>query len=203
MTTAILKPVLLILSLLSFPLHSVAAEQTTDTTASSNPQIVINTNRGAIELELYPQQAPKTVANFLNYVKQDFYAGTVFHRVIKNFMIQGGGFTQDLQRKDTLAPVENEAFNGLPNKRGSIAMARTNQPHSATSQFFINTADNQPLNFRGKTMRGWGYTVFGQVTRGMDVVERIENSRTGAGGVFSQDVPLDTVIINSIKIIQP
>lgn len=203
MTRAILKPVLLILSLLSFPLQSVAAEQTTESTASSNPQIVINTNRGAIELELYPQQAPKTVANFLNYVKQDFYSDTVFHRVIKGFMIQGGGFTQDLQRKDTMAPVENEAFNGLPNKRGSIAMARTNQPHSATSQFFINTVDNQPLNFRNKSMRGWGYTVFGQVTRGMDVVEQIENSRTGAGGVFSQDVPLDTVIINNIKIIQP
>lgn len=202
MTSAILKPVLLILSLLSFSLHSAAAEQTAES-ASNNPRAVIDTNRGAIEVELYPQQAPKTVANFLNYVKQDFYAGTVFHRVIKGFMIQGGGFTQDLQRKDTLAAVENEAFNGLPNKRGSIAMARTNQPHSATSQFFINTADNAFLNFRSKSMRGWGYTVFGQVTQGMDVVERIENSRTGAGGVFSQDVPLDTVIINSIKIIQP
>jgi len=202
MTSAILKPVLLILSLFSFSLHSVAAEQAAES-ASSNPRVVIDTNQGAIEVELYPQQAPKTVANFLNYVKQDFYAGTVFHRVIKGFMIQGGGFTQDLQRKDTLAPVENEAFNGLPNKRGSIAMARTNQPHSATSQFFINTADNAFLNFRSKSMRGWGYTVFGQVIKGMDVVERIENSRTGAGGVFSQDVPLDTVIINSIKIIQP
>lgn len=202
MTQAIIKPVLLYLSLLFFSLHSVAAEQTTKS-ASSTPRVVIDTNRGAIEVELYPQQAPKTVANFLNYVKQDFYAGTVFHRVIKGFMIQGGGFTTELERKDTLPPVENEAFNGLPNKRGSIAMARTNQPHSATSQFFINTVDNAFLNFRGKTMRGWGYTVFGQVTKGMDVVERIENSRTGAGGVFSQDVPLDTVIINSIKIIQP
>lgn len=145
---------------------------------------MIDTNRGAIEVELYPQQAPKTVANFLNYVKQDFYAGTVFHRVIKGFMIQGGGFTTELERKDTLPPVENEAFNGLPNKRGSIAMARTNQPHSATSQFFINTVDNAFLNFRGKTMRGWGYTVFGQVTKGMDVVERIENSRTAPVGYF-------------------
>lgn len=181
MTQAILKPVLLYLSLLFFSLHSVAAEQTTKS-ASSTPRVVIDTNRGAIEVELYPQQAPKTVANFLNYVKQDFYAGTVFHRVIKGFMIQGGGFTTELERKDTLPPVENEAFNGLPNKRGSIAMARTNQPHSATSQFFINTVDNAFLNFRGKTMRGWGYTVFGQVTKGMDVVERIENSRTGAGG---------------------
>jgi len=202
MSPAILKPVFLILSLLTLSLHSVAAEQAANS-AASNPRIVINTNRGAIEVELYPQQAPKTVANFLRYVKQDFYADTVFHRVIKDFMIQGGGFTPDLQRKDTLDPVENEAFNGLPNKRGSIAMARTNQPHSATSQFFINTADNVFLNFRSKTMRGWGYTVFGQVTQGMDAVDRIENSRTGAGGVFSQDVPLDTVIINSIKIIQP
>lgn len=202
MTPAILKPILLILTLLSLSLQSVAAEQTAKP-ASNNPRVVIETNRGVIEVELYPQQAPKTVANFLNYVKQDFYAGTVFHRVIKGFMIQGGGFTTELERKDTLPPVENEAFNGLPNKRGSIAMARTNQPHSATSQFFINTVDNAFLNFRGKTMRGWGYTVFGQVTKGMDVVERIENSRTGAGGVFSQDVPLDTVIINSIKLIQP
>lgn len=202
MTPAILKPVLLILSLLPFSLHSVAAEQATESTGS-NPRVVINTNQGDIEVELYPQQAPKSVANFLNYVKQDFYAGTVFHRVIKGFMIQGGGFTPDLQRKDTLAPVENEAFNGLPNKRGSIAMARTNQPHSATSQFFINTVDNSFLNFRSKSMRGWGYTVFGQVIKGMDVVDRIENSRTGAGGVFSQDVPLDTVIIENIQIIQP
>ena len=201
-----LKPVLLILSLFSFSLlsvaPSVAAEQSTDT-AASNPRVMINTNQGTIELELYPQQAPKTVANFLRYVKQDFYSGTVFHRVIKNFMIQGGGFTQDLQRKDTLAPVENEAFNGLQNKRGSIAMARTNQPHSASSQFFINTADNEFLNFRSKTMRGWGYTVFGQVVQGMDVVERIENSRTGAAGVFSQDVPLEPVIIQTVQIIQP
>lgn len=203
MTSAILKPVLLILSLLSLSLLSCTTEKPADTTASSNPRVVIDTNRGAIEVELYPQQAPKTVANFLNYVKQDFYSGTVFHRVIKGFMIQGGGFTPELERKDTLAPVENEAFNGLPNKRGSIAMARTNQPHSATSQFFINTVDNAFLNFRSKSMRGWGYTVFGQVIKGMDAVERIENSRTGAGGVFSQDVPQDTVIINSIKIIQP
>jgi peptidyl-prolyl cis-trans isomerase A (cyclophilin A)/peptidyl-prolyl cis-trans isomerase B (cyclophilin B) len=202
MSPALLKPVLLILSLLSFSLHSVAAEQPADTTAS-NPRVVINTNQGTIEVELYPQQAPKTVANFLAYVKQDFYSGTVFHRVIKNFMIQGGGFTTELERKDTLAPVENEAYNGLPNKRGSIAMARTNQPHSATSQFFINTADNKFLNFSSKSMRGWGYTVFGQVTQGMDVVGRIENSRTGAGGVFSQDVPLDRVIIHSIQIKQP
>ncbi len=189
-----LKPFVFILSLLMLSLNAQGAD---------NPQILIKTNRGDIQLELYPQQAPKTVANFLRYVKQDFYAGTVFHRVIKNFMIQGGGFTTELERKDTLAPVENEAFNRLPNKRGSIAMARTNQPHSATSQFFINTADNELLNFRGKTMRGWGYTVFGQVTQGMDVVERIENSRTGASGVFSQDVPLDTVIIQNIQIIQP
>lgn len=202
MTSAIVKPALLILSLLFFSLHGVAAEQTAEP-AGSNPRVVIDTNRGSIEVELYPQQAPKTVANFLRYVKQDFYAGTVFHRVIKKFMIQGGGFTTELERKDTLEPVENEAFSGLPNKRGSIAMARTNQPHSATSQFFINTADNEFLNFRSKTMRGWGYTVFGQVVKGMDVVEQIENSRTGAGGVFSQDVPLDTVVINSIRLIQP
>ena len=174
---------------------------TTNVSANDNPVVLMKTNKGDIEIELNRDKAPLTVDNFIKYVKQDFYAGTVFHRVIKGFMIQGGGFTTDLDRKDTLPPVQNEAFNGLKNNRGTIAMARTNMPHSATSQFFINTVDNSFLNHTGRNMRGWGYAVFGKVTKGMDVVDKIENTKTGAGGVFSRDVPQDTIIIESVKII--
>ena len=174
---------------------------TTYAFASKNPQILITTNKGNIELQLNAEKAPKTVENFLLYVKNGFYTGTVFHRVIKNFMIQGGGFTEDLIKKSTLPEIPNEAFNGLQNTRGSIAMARTNMPHSATAQFFINTKDNTFLNHSGKSMRGWGYTVFGKVTKGMDVVDTIENSRTGAKGIFPKDVPLEPVIILSMQII--
>lgn len=170
--------------------------------ASSNPHILITTNKGNIELELDSAKAPVTVENFLNYIKSGFYSNTVFHRVIKKFMIQGGGFTEDLAKKDTMPPIPNEAFNGLKNTRGSIAMARTNMPHSATSQFFINTADNKFLNHSQKSMQGWGYAVFGKVTKGMEVVDIIENSRTGANGVFPSDVPLEPVIIKNIEIIQ-
>lgn len=182
---------LVIFSLLLFSLNTYAA----------NPKVAINTNKGVIELELDRDKAPASVDNFMGYVKTGFYNGTVFHRVIKNFMIQGGGFTTELERKETQQPIANEAFNGLKNNRGTIAMARTNMPHSATSQFFINTKDNDFLNFTGKNMRGWGYAVFGKVTSGMEVVDKIENLRTGGQGVFSQDVPLDTVIIQSIDII--
>ena len=174
---------------------------TTYAFASKNPQVLITTNKGNIELQLNAEKAPKTVENFLLYVKNGFYTGTVFHRVIKNFMIQGGGFTEDLIKKSTLPEIPNEAFNGLQNTRGSIAMARTNMPHSATAQFFINTKDNAFLNHSGKSMRGWGYTVFGKVTKGMDVVDTIENSRTGAKGIFPKDVPLEPVIILSMQII--
>jgi len=175
---------------------------TTLSFAGDKPQVLITTNKGNIELELDSIKAPKTVDNFLQYVKNGFYSGTVFHRVIKNFMIQGGGFTEDLVKKQTLPEIPNEAFNGLQNVRGSIAMARTNMPHSATAQFFINTKNNGFLNHSGKSMRGWGYTVFGKVTKGIEVVDTIENSRTGAKGVFSKDVPLDPVIILSMKIIK-
>ncbi len=168
---------------------------------AANPVVKITTNKGVIELQLNREKAPLSVENFLAYAKSGFYSGTVFHRVIKDFMIQGGGFTTELERKETQPPIANEAFNGLKNNRGTIAMARTNMPHSATSQFFINTKDNDFLNFSGKNMRGWGYAVFGKVSKGMNVVDAIENLRTGGKGVFSQDVPLDTVIIQSVDII--
>ena len=174
-----------------------------NTLAEDNPQVRIVTNKGTIELELDAKSAPATVKNFLQYVDSGFYQGTVFHRVIKSFMIQGGGFDKDLNRKPTLDPVANEAFNGLKNDRGTIAMARTNMPHSATSQFFINTVDNNFLNYREKTMRGWGYTVFGKVTKGMEVVEAIENTSTGARGAFRQDVPVENIIIEKVEKIIP
>ena len=170
--------------------------------SSDKTLVLITTNKGNIEIELDAVKAPKTVANFLQYVNNGFYSGTVFHRVIKNFMIQGGGFTEDLEKKDTLPEIPNEAFNGLQNTRGSIAMARTNMPHSATAQFFINTKDNGFLNHSGKSMRGWGYTVFGKVTKGINVVDTIENSRTGAKRSFSKDVPIETVVINKITVIE-
>ncbi|MDQ1363365.1 MAG: peptidyl-prolyl cis-trans isomerase [Pseudomonadota bacterium] len=170
--------------------------------ASDAPQIRIDTSMGAIELELNTKAAPKTVENFMRYAREGFYNGTVFHRVIKNFMIQGGGFTPDFMQKTVRPPVPNEAFNGLKNDRGSIAMARTMDPHSATAQFFINTVNNDFLNFRDKSVQGWGYTVFGKVAKGMDVVDRIQNVTTGEGGPFDQDVPQPLVIINKVEIIR-
>jgi peptidyl-prolyl cis-trans isomerase B (cyclophilin B) len=148
---------------------------------AGNPQVTLETSKGTIVLELYPDKAPKTVANFLDYVKSGHYAGTVFHRVIPGFMVQGGGFTADGQQKPTKASVQNEADNGLKNDRGTIAMARTPDPNSASSQFFINTVDNAFLNFKSKTSEGWGYCVFGKVTSGMDVVDAISKvgSRSG------------------------
>lgn len=154
---------------------------------------------GTIVLELFPQQAPRSVENFLRYSQAGLYNGTIFHRVIKNFMNQGGGFDADLHKVETLAPVENEAHNGLNNLRGTIAMARTNQPHSATNQFFINTADNAFLDHKDKSMRGWGYAVFGKVVSGMDVVDAIADVNTGARGQFRSDVPLTDVVIIEIR----
>jgi len=170
-------------------------------TFATNPQIKIITNQGNIELELYSDKAPKTVKNFLNYINSGHYSNTVFHRVIKGFMIQGGGFDTRLQKKPTEQPITNEADNGLKNERGSIAMARTNIPHSATAQFFINTANNKSLNHRGKNIDDWGYAVFGKVTEGMNVVDRIENSRTGAKAPFRRDVPVENIVIQKIEII--
>lgn len=157
-------------------------------------QVVLHTNHGIITLSLNADKAPSTVANFLNYVKKQHYDNTIFHRVIKGFMIQGGGMAPGMKEKETDKPIANEADNGLRNKRGTIAMARTNDPHSATAQFFINTVDNDFLDFTAKTANGWGYAVFGEVIEGMDIVEKIHVVKTGSNG-FHRDVPLEDVII--------
>ena len=162
---------------------------------AANPKVNLQTNKGLIVIELYPDQAPQSVANFLAYVDAGFYDGTIFHRVIPDFMIQGGGFTADLEKKETRAPIPNEADNGLKNERGTLAMARTNDPNSATAQFFINQKDNAFLDHSGKTPRGWGYAVFGRVTDGMSVVDAIATTPTGAKGMFPKDVPLETIVI--------
>jgi len=168
----------------------------------SKKRVLLETSEGNIVLELDITRAPLSVLNFMKYVKSGFYDGTVFHRVIENFMIQGGGFIPELARKQpTYAPILNEADNGLKNVRGTIAMARTNDPHSATAQFFINTVDNPFLNHTAKTPRGWGYTVFGHVIKGMPVVDKIRKLRTGPNGPFRSDVPLKTVIIQKASII--
>lgn len=169
--------------------------------ATENPRVKIETNLGDIVLELNAQKAPKTVENFLRYVEEGHYQGTIFHRVIANFMIQGGGYTTDYSKKPTHEAVENEAFNGLRNERGSIAMARTGEPHSATAQFFINVLDNGSLNYRSKTPRGWGYTVFGKVVEGMDTVDKIRDVPTGRGGPFRSDAPQSKVIIENVTLL--
>ena len=165
-------------------------------------RVKLETSEGDIVLELDITRAPLSVLNFLNYVRSGHYDGTIFHRVIKNFMIQGGGFSADMQRKKTNAPILNEADNGLKNLRGTIAMARTNDPHSATTQFFINVVDNSFLDHRGKTPRGWGYAVFGHVIKGMNVVDKIRDQRTGPSGPFPSDVPVKTVMIHKATIIE-
>jgi len=162
--------------------------------------IKLTTNHGVIALELNAEKAPKTVANFLAYVEAGHYDNTVFHRVIKNFMIQGGGFEPNMNQKPCKAPVENEAANGLKNKRGTIAMARTNDPHSATAQFFINTVDNDFLDYKSPSGQGWGYCVFGEVVEGLDVVDKIRAIKTGNKG-FHQDVPVEDVIIEKAEIV--
>ena len=161
--------------------------------------VKLNTNHGTIVLELDAAKAPNTVANFLQYAKEGFYDGTIFHRVINGFMIQGGGMQPGMAEKQTRAPIQNEANNGLPNARGTVAMARTPDPHSATAQFFINVADNDFLNFRAETSDGWGYCVFGKVTEGMDVVDKIKGVETGNKG-YHQDVPVEDVIIESVEV---
>ena len=161
---------------------------------SENPVVLLETTSGDILVELYPDKAPETVANFLKYVDDGFYNNTIFHRVIPGFMIQGGGLTARMQQKDTSAPIKNEADNGLKNDRGTIAMARTMDPHSATAQFFINLVDNDFLNFQAPSGNGWGYCVFGRVTEGMDVVDKIAKVKTTTVGMY-QDVPSDLVVI--------
>lgn len=161
--------------------------------------VKLNTNHGTIVVELDASKAPNTVANFLQYAKEGFYDGTIFHRVINGFMIQGGGMEPGMKEKSTHAPIQNEANNGLTNARGTIAMARTPDPHSATAQFFINVADNDFLNFRAETPDGWGYCVFGKVTEGMDVVDKIKGVDTGNKG-YHQDVPVQDVVIESVEV---
>lgn len=162
--------------------------------------IVFNTNYGQIKIELDFDKAPKSAANFMQYASDGFYDGTIFHRVIDNFMIQGGGFTNNMQQKRGGKPIPNEADNGLPNRIGSVAMARTSDPHSATSQFFINVADNTFLNHRNKTDQGWGYAVFGQVVSGMEVVNKIKQCDTGSRAGHA-DVPVTEVVIESTEVI--
>ncbi|MBZ0131404.1 MAG: peptidylprolyl isomerase [Rhodocyclaceae bacterium] len=167
---------------------------------AANPVVEMKTNQGLIVIELHADKAPKTVENFLQYVKDGFYNGTIFHRVIDGFMIQGGGFEPGMKQKTTRAPIENEAKNGLKNATGTLAMARTQDPHSASAQFFINLADNRPLDYPSRD--GWGYAVFGKVIQGMDVVQKIAKIKTGNAG-FHQNVPVEPVVIEAARLVEP
>ncbi|MEA9599855.1 peptidylprolyl isomerase [Polynucleobacter sp. AP-Sanab-80-C2] len=164
-------------------------------------KVLLKTNQGDITLTLDAAKAPKSVANFLQYVKSGHYDGTIFHRVINNFMIQGGGMTAGMKQKPTGAEIENEANNGLKNELGTVAMARTSDPHSATAQFFINVNDNEFLNHTAQNAQGWGYAVFGKVTEGMDVVDTIRKVKTGNSG-FHQDVPAEDVVIEKASVLE-
>lgn len=161
--------------------------------------VSLHTNFGVIKLQLFADKAPATVENFLSYVKDGFFDGTIFHRVIDGFMIQGGGFTPDMDQKETKAPIKNEANNKVSNKKGTIAMARTSDPHSATCQFFINVADNNFLDFSSESSQGWGYCVFGEVTEGMDVIDKIRKVRTGRFAGHA-DVPVEPVVIERTEL---
>ena len=168
---------------------------------STNPRVKLHTNQGDIVITLDAAKAPKTVANFLTYTKEGFYNGTVFHRVIDGFMVQGGGFEPGMKQKQTHAPIENEANNGLKNDKYTLAMARTSDPHSATTQFFINVSNNDFLNFTAPTPNGWGYAVFGTITEGTDVVDKIKGVKTGNKG-FHQNVPNEDVIIEKAGVLE-
>ncbi|KTF09725.1 peptidylprolyl isomerase [Pseudoalteromonas sp. 10-33] len=161
--------------------------------------VVLHTNFGDITIKMFDQEAPKTVKNFLEYANAGFYNGTIFHRVIDGFMVQGGGFVSGMEQKDVNDPIQNEANNGLSNKVGTLAMARTPDPHSATAQFFINVNNNDFLNHSSETSQGWGYCVFAEVVEGMDIVEKIKGVATGSNG-FHQDVPLEDVIIENVTV---
>jgi peptidyl-prolyl cis-trans isomerase B (cyclophilin B) len=163
------------------------------------PNVLIETDQGDIEIELDEAKAPKSVANFLAYVDAKHYDGTIFHRVIKGFMVQGGGYDTSYEKKPTRAPVENEADNGLKNERGTVAMARTSDPNSATAQFFVNVVDNGFLDHKDKSQAGWGYCVFGKVAKGMDVVDKIVAMPTGSAGPFAKDAPEKPILIKSAK----
>jgi len=190
-----MKLLAFIFSLLALPLSAMAADQPVK---SANPNVRMTTSLGVIDIELDAKLAPATVANFLGYVDSGFYNGTIFHRAIPGFMIQGGGFTPGMKEKPTGAKIKNEADNGLKNLAGTIAMARTSDPHSASAQFFINSVDNAFLDYRDKSMQGWGYSVFGKVTQGMDVVKKIEAVPTSNAGMH-QNVPVKDVIILKIE----
>ena len=168
--------------------------------AADGPRVTFETTQGSFVLELARSSAPGTVENFLRYVRDGFYRGTVFHRVIPGFMIQGGGYTKGFRERPTRAPIRNEADRAGQNDRGTIAMARTRDPHSGTAQFFINVADNDFLDHRAKTPRGWGYAVFGRVVEGMDTVDRIAALPTGSAGPFAKDVPLEAVVIRDTRV---
>jgi cyclophilin family peptidyl-prolyl cis-trans isomerase len=165
----------------------------------ADPVVEVATTLGTFAIQLDPAKAPKSVENFLAYVDAKHYDGTIFHRVIPTFMVQGGGYDQQMEKKPTRAPVTNEADNGLKNKRGTVAMARTSDPHSATSQFFVNVVDNAFLDHTAKEGPGWGYAVFGNVTEGMDVVDKIKAVKTGAAGPFSKDAPEEQVVIRTVR----
>ena len=186
----------------SFANQDEANQQTSNTTnlEQDTYMVTIKTNHGDITLELDAKNAPVTVQNFLSYVESGHYNGTIFHRVISNFMIQGGGFEPGMNQKDVNAPIPNEANNGLKNDEYTVAMARTGDPHSATAQFFINVKDNDFLNFSSETSQGWGYAVFGKVTEGTDVVDKIRDVETGQKGPFG-DVPNEDVIIESVSVV--
>ncbi len=180
---------------------SAVASVTAAETADAPPRVLMETTQGAFVIELFPADAPLSSANFLDYVRDGFYAGTIFHRVIPGFVIQGGGMTTDLQRRATRDPIENEADNGLLNLRGTLSMARTGDPHSANSQFFVNLVDNAFLDHSEPSPRGWGYAVFGRVVEGMDVVDAIAASPTGVVGGM-RDVPLEPVVITGARVLE-
>ena len=165
----------------------------------ADPVVEVETNFGTFVITLDPAKAPGTVENFLSYVDGKHYEGTIFHRIIKTFMIQGGGYDQQYEKKPVRAPIKNEADNGLKNGRGTVAMARTGDPHSATAQFFVNVVDNKFLDHTSKNEQGWGYTVFGKVTEGMEVVDKIKDVETGSNGPFAKDCPEDPVVIRHIR----
>ena len=183
--------VIALLALLSLPVYA----------ADGDPRVLFETSKGNILIELHPDKAPKTVENFLAYVESGYYEGTIFHRVIRNFMVQGGGFTADMQKKETRDPVVNEANNGLKNLRGTLSMARTNDPHSATSQFFLNVVDNDSLDHTAETPRGWGYAVFATVIEGMDVADAIVSVPTTYHGRM-RDVPADPIQITKASVVK-
>lgn len=200
-----MKPIftLFLATILTFGFDAVAATKPTEKApvTTTAPKVKLHTSLGDIVIQLNAEKAPVTTANFLGYVKDGFYDGTIFHRIIKNFMAQGGGFTEKWDQKSTKAPIENEADNGLLNNRGTIAMARTSDPQSATAQFFINYVDNGFLNFKSKTPQGYGYAVFGEVVEGMDVVDKMATVPTGRGGPMPTDVPQTPIVILSATVV--